>query len=95
MKIGEKVVHNYRKDVGVGQITAFYPDGCCCAVFPSGRKFDGVPLSCFVSAEKEEFERLRIEKEHKENEIKEKIGLHDLKNLNLSSKRKKLNCFQN
>jgi hypothetical protein len=60
VKIGERVRHLTRDDVGIGEIVAIYPDGRCDALFRSCT-FSGVPLSTFASVELEEQERVRKE----------------------------------
>lgn len=49
MRVGDKVLHKSRKDLGIGELVHIYPDGSCNAVF-SGSKFSGIPLAVLVRA---------------------------------------------
>lgn len=53
MKIGERVRHNSRPEIGTGEITHLYGDGYCDAVFPTC-SFSWVELSAFTWVEAEE-----------------------------------------
>ena len=55
MKIGEKVRHSSRPDVGVGEIRKYYSDGCVDAEFSSAT-FTGIDSEDVYSVEKEEEE---------------------------------------
>ena len=50
MRVGDKILHKGRKDLGTGELVHIYPDGTCNAVFP-GSKFSGIPLTVLVRAE--------------------------------------------
>jgi DNA helicase-4 len=50
MNVGDRVRHIERDDVGIGTLTAIYPNGNADAEFP-GCTFSGVPLATFISLE--------------------------------------------
>lgn len=52
VKIGEKVRHKTRSDIGVGELVEIYPNGTCQVQFPACC-FSGIPLEAVVSVEEE------------------------------------------
>lgn len=52
MRVGERVVHRSRLDLGHGQVTAIYKDNSCDVAFSTGT-FSGLPFSVFSSVERE------------------------------------------
>lgn len=64
MKIGDKVLHRGRPDVGVGQVVEITNDDQCTVEFDQCR-FSGVPLDAFATIEE-------IERESRENQEKER-----------------------
>ncbi len=50
MRVGDKIMHSGRKDLGAGELVHIYSDGSCNVVF-SGCKFSGIPLTVLVKAE--------------------------------------------
>jgi len=75
MKIGDKVLHRGRPDVGVGQVVEITNDDLCTVEFDHCR-FSGVPLDAFATIE--EVERERRESQEKERRRREQIELQKL-----------------
>lgn len=78
VNIGERVRHIGRDDVGVGRITAIYPNGYCDTVF-SNSTFSWVRLDRFVSVEQEERERQQAEAHRKEAEAQRNAALQEIR----------------
>ncbi len=72
MKIGDKVKHRTRPDVGIGRIVEITDDDLCTVEFETCR-FSGVPFNAFGTIEEVEIERLKSEeKELRKQTIFEK-----------------------
>lgn len=63
LKVGDKVRHRNRGNLGIGEIEEISSDGSCRVVFPTST-FSGVALQDFVSVEEE----LRIQKQQSEKQ---------------------------
>lgn len=68
-KVGDKVMHVSRADVGYGVVTAVYFDKTCDVKF-SDSTFSGLELDCFIGAEK-------VIKDEIRSKIAERIANHD------------------
>ncbi|MEK6805479.1 MAG: UvrD-helicase domain-containing protein [Pseudomonadota bacterium] len=67
MRIGERVKHIGRPDLGIGELVQIYGDGSCQAVFPDGASFSGISLNALISGE-EEFRQTQELSERKRRE---------------------------
>ncbi|MFO8236170.1 MAG: DarT ssDNA thymidine ADP-ribosyltransferase family protein [Bacteroidales bacterium] len=75
-KIGEKVHHRTRPDVGVGKLVALLDNGSCTVDFPTCR-FTGIPLHVIGTVEQIEIERREAEARLKKQqaEIRKRVRL--------------------
>ena len=67
-----------RPDIGIGELTAKFPDGHCSAIFPSCA-FSWVSLEVFISIEQEKRERVRQEAVRKQGEAKRDELLQEIR----------------